>query len=137
MRSIFLLNSTNMMDYFKFKNKHQYSFTDSEALEFKKQVQDYIAACGVFKRIVIPQTTNALFLEIVHEIGDVLVIPKRSKEEVLEYLGLQQMMKAERKKLYTNIQSMDEIKIHLIAGNQRRRVVDVLFDVPALDYSKD
>ena len=137
MKSIFSLNSSNITDYFKFKNKHQYFFTDSEFRSFKTEVQDFIAASAEFNRIVVPQTTNSLFLEIVHEMSEVLIIPKRSKEEVLGYLDSQQMMKAERKKLYTNIQSMDEIKIHLIAGNQRSRVAGVLFEVPELDYSRD
>ena len=129
------IDSLSIIDYFKFKNKHNFSFTHEELIVFKLKVQEFINSLGEFDSIVIPQTSNNLFKEIINEIGNVCIIPKRSVIEVLGDLDLHHMMKEERNKLYSNLHQMDEIKIHLIAGNQRSRVADVLFDIPEHDLS--
>lgn len=44
-------------------------------------------------------------------------------------LETQNMMKAERKKLVDNLNQMEDIKIGLVAANQRMRIANLLFNI--------
>lgn len=115
------------------KNKQNLFFTDKEKSLFIENVVKEFKENYDFNEydtILIPETQNDCFKEIVKQLNKKIVIfTKASKEEVLFQLESHSMMKAERKKLKDSIESMNDIKIGLIAANQRVRVANLLFKV--------
>lgn len=115
--------------YFKMKNKYDYSFTCEEKAQFQSQVllSLELSLCNV-DTLIVPETSNKCLLEIAYKTGkEVVVLHKNSKDNIIIAISQQTMMKAEKAKLLSSLESMDTIKIANIAGNQRKRFVECLF----------
>lgn len=116
------------------KNKYHYYFNENEKKNFIKEVIEEIKKTYQLDKydvLLIPETKNACFKEIVSGLGmETEIVRKNSKEKIIEKLETQKMMKEERKKLINNLQTMDDIKIGLISANQRMRVANLLFNIP-------
>lgn len=115
------------------KNKLHYSFNEEEKALFVENIVQKIKehySLDNYDVLLIPDTQNECFKQIVEKLNmPTVVFKKNSKEFVLEQISQQKMMKDERKKLVDNISSMQDIKIGLIAANQRMRVAKLLFNI--------
>lgn len=115
--------------YCKFKSKYDFDLSEAEIATLTEQVQAYVnTQLGDIQSVVIPSTTNSLFLNIVKTLGKkVFVLEKNDNASIKKELDQQAMMRTERQKLYAAIDSMDTIKMAAIAGNQRKRFINCLF----------
>lgn len=122
------------VNYFKMKNKHDFSFTDAEKLKFNDDIMIRIKLGGYIDNIdtiLIPETSNILFTDLVFSLGkDVVILKKRTISELKFCLDYNFMQKSERHKLYASMDSMDSIKLANIAGNHRKYFIDILFYIP-------
>lgn len=130
---LFETGKSSIKTYYQMKNKQNLSFEKDEKEMFIqniiKQIKDNYELDN-YDYILMPETKNECFKEIIEQLNKrTVVFTKNSKEEVLNQLSLQKMMKDERKKLVSAIECMDDIKIGLIAANQRLRVANLLFKV--------
>ena len=129
---LFETDKESIKTYYKMKCKNNLFFTEEEKVNFistvNEQLKNFLEQ-KEFDCILIPETKNECFKEIVKNLNyQTVMIRKRSKEEILTNLESQKMMKAERKKLVDNIMQMEDVKIGLVAANQRERVANVLFE---------
>lgn len=129
---LFETDKESIKTYYKMKCKNNLFFSEEERDSFIKKVNEQLTFFlkeKEFDYILIPETKNECFKEIVKILNyQTVILKKRSKEAILSSLENQKMMKAERKKLIDNIIGMEDIKIGLIAANQRERVANVLFE---------
>lgn len=129
---LFETDKESIKTYYKMKCKNNLFFTEEEKVNFISTVNEqlkFFLEQKEFDCILIPETKNECFKEIVKNLNyQTVIIKKRSKEEILTNLESQKMMKAERKKLVDNIMQMEDVKIGLVAANQRERVANVLFE---------
>lgn len=133
-----LSDRNNQLKYFKMKNKHGYSFTDTEKSEFIAdviaQLKQYIFDVDV---IIFPETQNECFKEIVNTLNmEKLMVEKRSVDDMLVDLNTQQFMKAEKDKLFNSLSGTNTVKLAAVAGNQRKRFIEILFNPVSIDKSK-
>lgn len=133
---LFKTDHSSISTYYKMKCKNGASFSEREKTEFVtsviNQLNEYLS-CNQFDLILVPDTTNVCFLEILTSLNkDYLILKKRAKAQILKDLESQKMMKAERAKLFKTIEDMPELKIGLIAANQRQRVANLLFEQTAV-----
>lgn len=119
----------NLQLYFKFKNKNGYSFNQDEEKIFLSQIIDYLKTqIAPTDILIFPQTSNKCFLRIVGQLGNTYhILQKQNIKEVIQELDKQSMMKAEREKLYATLALNDTVKMANIAGNQRKRFINILF----------
>lgn len=119
--------------YYKMKNKNGFSFTDEEKNIFEKHILISLKQnidFGDYDLVLYPETQNKCFKNIINSIElPSISLKKNTKQKVLEKLKEQKMMKTERIKLVENINQMDDIKIGLIAANQRKRIAEILFEI--------
>lgn len=115
------------------KNKCHYCFNEEEKSHFVREVIQKIKEhyqLENYDALLIPDTKNECFKDIVAQLNlPTVVLKKNTKEQVMEQLEKQKMMKAERKKLVDNLQQMEDIKIGLVAANQRMRIANLLFNI--------
>lgn len=115
------------------KNKLHYSFNEEEKALFIETVLQQIHAnydINSYDVVLMPDTKNECFKQIAEKLNiPKVVFKKNNKEYVLEKLAEQKMMKDERKKLFDNINAMEDVKIGLVAANQRMRVAKLLFNI--------
>lgn len=118
--------------YFKFKNKYEHSFTTEEKIIFQQMVLDKLKLNPLWvnaETLIIPETGNLAFVELAHMNGKkVITLHKASKENIKSHLHTQPMMKTEREKLFSSLDEMNRVKIAGIAGNQRKRFIQCLFE---------
>lgn len=116
--------------YFKMKRKHGFCFDAAERSAFMEECVGLIqAAAPCFDVAALPETSNAFLVELASRVGgSCSTLKKRSVESLLRELDGQRMMRAEREKLYAAMGQMKDFKINLVAGNQRRRFEDILFE---------
>lgn len=130
---LYEIESDVIKTYYQMKNKNQNFFNAEEKELFVQKIVNKVNKIynlGHYDCILIPETENQCFKEIVARLKiKTVILQKNSKKQVLERLALQSMMKDERKKLVSCIESMQEIKIGLIASNQRVRVSNILFHI--------
>lgn len=122
-------------NYFKLKNKYEHAFTPEEFNEFKNLVTAKLYQLRKqlkFKYVVIPETTNQQFLDIL-SMFDTISVKKNDIEALKRKLKEQPFQKKEWEKLAFTLESMDTIKMANIAGNQRARFVECLFDKIDID----
>lgn len=121
----------NTKNYFKFKNKYEYSFNQKEKEDFKSLVFENLKKNKVWlsaTTLIIPETGNKNLLEIAQLSNKrIITLEKNSKEIIKNELSLQPMMKSEREKLYKSLEVMESVKMAGIAGNQRKRFIEILF----------
>lgn len=122
-------NRVNLETYFKFKNKNDYLFTPEQAYEFEENIYNHlIEHIEPQVLIVYPQTSNILFLNLVDKFkNNKQQLSKNTPEQILHILNEQQMMKAEKEKLFKTLESHNTVKMAHIAGNQRKRFINCLF----------
>lgn len=132
-------------EYFKMKNKYEHAFSKEEKTAFQQKVLQDLEQFEDWKNaklIFLPETGNTCLIEIAQQSGkEIVYIKKQTKETIKNSLDKQAMMKAEREKLYLAIDSMNTVKMAGVAGNQRKRLVEVLFEDIVLtpeqeEYSK-
>lgn len=113
-------------NYFKLKNKYDYSFEKNEYEKLKEQI---ILNFGSYDVVVYPETSGIYLSDIAQSLGQtVFCIKKNSKELITKELLNQKLMKAEKESLLKVINDMgDTFKINQIKGNQRKRFKDILF----------
>lgn len=118
--------------YKKMKQKYGFSFSNEEKKQFTRTILDELVTFKVWQEaitLIVPQTTNQFLLNFLDNVDkEVKVLVKRDKVDILHELDKQVMMKAERIKLYQSIEVMKEVKMAGIAGNQRKRLVSLLFN---------
>lgn len=129
----FETDKQSIKKYYQMKNKQGLSFTPEEKLLFVEQVVSGIKEnynLNNYDLILIPETNNECFKEIIQQLNiKAVMFNKNSKEKILMDLAQQKMRKAERKKLVDSIECMNDVKIGLIAANQRMRVANLLFNI--------
>lgn len=116
------------------KGKHGFAFNAQDRSLFLKECEALLRPLmeGV-DAVVIPETCNAFLIDLAQGLGTPVVeLKKRSVESVIGLLDAQQMMKAEREKLYQSLAGMSVVKINGVAGNQRKRFEAALFEPIAL-----
>lgn len=115
------------------KNKLHYRFNEDEKTHFITKVIQIIKEhyqLESYDVLLIPDTKNECFKEIVSQLNmPTVVLRKNTKEQIMAQLETQKMMKAERKKLVDNLNQMEDIKIGLVAANQRMRIANLLFNI--------
>lgn len=122
-------NKSHLETYFKFKNKNDYFFTPAQAQEFEENVYNTLIEHIDSKTLIIyPQTNNQLFLNLIDKFdNNKQQLLKNTPQQILNILSEQQMMKAEKEKLFKTIESHSTVKMANIAGNQRKRFINCLF----------
>lgn len=133
MNYLFETGKDSIKTYYQMKNKQNLSFNEDEKNSFIQNVITQINDNYNLKSydyILMPETKNECFKDIIKQLNmPTIIFTKATKEEVLLELEAQKMMKDERKKLMKSIEVMDDIKIGLVAANQRMRVASLLFKV--------
>lgn len=114
-------------NYFKLKNKYDYSLTKEEYDKLEKEV---VEAFGSYDLVIHPETTGKHLANLAKAIGNqTICIRKNSKKVITEKLLEQKMMKAERNSLVSCIEEMKtSFQINKVKGNQRKRFRDILFE---------
>lgn len=124
-----LKDRENELKYFKMKNKYEHQFSPEEKELFQEEISNKLS--DLLKEIdvlIIPETSNQCLLDIIKLTKkDVIILEKNTKENIIQDLNNQTMMKDERTKLLNSIAEMEVLKIANIAGNQRKRFVGNLF----------
>lgn len=125
-------------NYFKFKNKHGYRFTECELNDFIEQTLLLLNNNSTWndaKNLIVPQTTNLNFMTLLSKSHkNIITLKKNSKEKIIECVMKQNMMKSEREKLMKMLKNMDIIKMANFAGNQRKRLVECIFEEVKLEH---
>lgn len=130
---------TKVREYFelycKFKNKYEHTFNQYELdcflLDMKYKLGDALEDVDT---VVVPETSNVGFLNLLSQLDkNVFVIKKRTVEQIRLELDKQSMMRSERQKLYASISDMTTLKVAAIAGNQRKRFTNILFEKTKVD----
>ena len=124
--------------YFRFKCKHGYSMPPEEWVSFSEQciqwVQQQVSDLGSEICLVVPESTNVAFNELISRLGvKVCWLRKRSAQEIWAEVSKQSMMKAERAKLASVFEGLSYLRVGQLAGNQRKRVIPVLFEPVTID----
>lgn len=117
--------------YFKFKNKYDYKFTKTEKILFQQMVLDKLNSDSNWentKNLIIPETENINLIELAQLSGKkIFTLHKENKENMKSIIEKQPMMKSEKEKIFKTLDEMNNVKIAGIAGNQRKRFVNCLF----------
>ena len=128
---LYEINKQSIHTYFQMKCKNNLFFSLEEKQIFIQNTKKEIELFLQDKKpdyIIFPETTNQCFIEIIQSLNiPSIALEKRNKTEILSLLDAQKMMKQERQKLNNAIQQMNDIKIGLIAANQRQRIANILF----------
>lgn len=113
--------------YFGMKKKYEYSMTQEQ---YDVLQQEIVSSITPYDTIIIPQSSNMFLEKVAMQIGKkVIVVKKNSIDTIVASLESQQFMKAEKQKLHDSIAAMgDTFKINAVAGNQRKRFVQCLFE---------
>lgn len=126
--------------YKKMKQKYGFSFSEDEEKAFMQLVLAELESNPIWQEahhLIVPQTGNQFLLHLLDKVNkNIHVLKKKSKADIFQALEGQDMMKAERIKLYQTLDDMKEIKMALIAGNQRKRFIGLLFDKLEVDVTE-
>lgn len=89
------------LEYFKFKNKHRYSFDNTESIIHTQQAISWIGSHLNDNNIIVtPETTNLAFGNIIKSLpNNILVLKKQTTADISEIVLSKPMMKAEKEKL--------------------------------------
>lgn len=124
----------DLKKYFAMKKKHDHAMMDAEYAQLKAEILSNVSE--KYDLVIVPQTSNLFLYEIASSLGkEVVIVDKNSKQNILELLDTQNFMKAEKQKLFQSIEDMGhEFKINKIAGNQRKRFIEILFQPISQDF---
>lgn len=125
-------NKDMLNQYFKFKEKYDYKFSQSELDVFLEEVSKKILSINEnipFQTVFIPETGNKNLIKLAKLITkNVIIVNKKSKNEIIQELNQQKFQKKEKESLMNSLEKMSTIKMADIKGNQRKRFVDILFN---------
>lgn len=114
------------------KNKYNYVLTEEETKTLINTLNTFFKKDKDFKEseyLIIPETGNQFLIEwTVQTNKKVIILRKQTKDKIIQKLSEQTMMKAEKVKLLKAIEAMNEVKMANIAGNQRKRLIECLFE---------
>lgn len=119
--------------YFAFKNKYGYSWGEEERQKFLREVKSLTSELGYYDLVIVPQSQTAFLSEVAAVLGrETLVIKKNTLPALTELLSNQAFMKSEKVKLLAALDAMalgsGQFQIHNVAGNQRKRFTQILFE---------
>jgi hypothetical protein len=117
------------LEYFKFKNKHGYSFDNTESTIHTQNALFWIESHLTDNNIIVtPETTNTALGRIIRSLSNsIIILKKQTTADISEIVLSKPMMKAENEKLKLSLNSTDNIKVANLAGNQRKRILPFLF----------
>lgn len=126
-----LFSLENATLYKKMKRKYGFSFSKEEEAHFTEHIFNELENNVLWngaKNLIVPQTSNQFLMNFLNKVDkNIVVLTKRHKLDILHELDGQVMMKTERAKLYQSLELMQEVKMAGIAGNQRKRLIHLLF----------
>jgi len=132
-------DKNNLINYFKFKEKNNYSFSKDELNCFITSAKNKILSLNdnqLFNTIILPETSNLNLIKLAHEVAiNVTYIYKNNKNDIILELHKQSYQKKEKESLLNSISNMKTIKMAEIKGNQRYRFIDILFKEPNIQES--
>lgn len=122
----------NLINYFKFKNKHDYFFSEEELNEFLILVKKEILKLNNnnnFDLVLIPQSSNVNLKKLALIISkNIVIIEKNSISYIKEKINEQNLQKAEKLALMKSIDEMNQdLKMAEIKANQRKRFEKILY----------
>ena len=113
------------------KNKYEYSFTNEEKENFTLLLKEKlmnVPQWNMVNIIIVPETSNLLLKDFLFSTNkNIIFLKKNNKQYIVEEIKKQNMMKSEAKKLLLTLDDMKTVKIADIAGNQRKRFQNCLF----------
>ena len=125
-------NKDMLNQYFKFKEKYDYKFSQSELELFLEEVSKKILSINEnipFQTVFIPETGNKNLIKLAKLLTkNVIIVNKKSKNEIIQKLNQQKFQKKEKESLMDSLEKMSTIKMADIKGNQRKRFIDILFN---------
>lgn len=136
-----ITSKDSLIEYFKFKEKHDYSFSPDELNKFLINLSSYILNINGYKKfntVFIPETDNLNLIKLSSLVSEkTIIIKKNRKDYIISKLNEQSYQKKEKESLFQSLENMQTIKMANIKGNQRKRFIDILFEKVDSDISMD